>query len=120
MRGKAFAGSELSFGDFGLKATTVAWMTAAQIEAARKTIMHELRKGGRTWVRVFPDKPVTERASGHRMGGGKGEVARYVAVVKPGRVLFEIAGTTRQIALEAFRKAASKLPTRSRTIEREV
>ena len=109
-RGLATRGNSLSFGDFGLKAQEVAWVTSAQIESARRTITHGLKKGGRVFIRVFPDKPITSRPAGKRMGGGKGEISTYVAVVKPGMILFEVAGAAEAIVREAFRKASAKLP----------
>jgi large subunit ribosomal protein L16 len=109
-RGLSTRGSTISFGDFGLKAQEVAWVTSAQIESARRTITHGLRKGGRVWIRVFPDKPITSRPAGKRMGGGKGDISTYVAVVKPGMILFEVAGASEEIVREAFRKASAKLP----------
>jgi len=118
-RGKALRGSSLSFGEFGLKSLGRGWMAAKQIEAARKAIMHALRKGGRVWIRVYPDKPVTSRPAGKRMGSGKGEIDRYVAVVKPGRILFEIAGTTREIAERAFQRASAKIPFNTKLITKE-
>ena len=118
-RGLATRGSVISFGDFGLKAQEVAWVTSAQIESARRTITHHLRKGGRVWVRVFPDKPITSRPAGKRMGGGKGDISTYVAVVKPGLVLFEVAGASYDIVKEAFRKAGAKLPIDVKMVSRE-
>lgn len=118
-RGNATRGSEVSFGDFALKAQEVAWVTSAQIEAARRTITHHLKRGGRVWVRVFPDKPITSRPAGKRMGGGKGEIETYVAVVKPGLVLFEVAGAAEDAVREAFRKAGAKLPIDVKMIVRE-
>lgn len=118
-RGMATRGNEISFGDFAIKAMEVAWVTSAQIEAVRRTITHSLKKGGRVWVRVFPDKPITSRPAGKRMGSGKGEVETYVAVVKPGLVLFEVAGAEESVVREAFRKAAAKLPIAVRVITRE-
>ncbi len=109
-RGLATRGSEISFGDFAMKAQEVAWVTSAQIEAARRTITHNLKKGGRVWVRVFPDKPITSRPAGKRMGGGKGDISTYVAVVKPGMILFEVAGAAELIVREAMRRASAKLP----------
>ena len=109
-RGNATRGSEISFGDYAMKAQEVAWVTSAQIESARRTITHSLKKGGRVWIRIFPDKPITSRPAGKRMGGGKGEISTYVAVVKPGMVLFEVAGADEDIVKEAFRKASAKLP----------
>jgi large subunit ribosomal protein L16 len=118
-RGNATRGNEVSFGDFALKAQEVAWVTSAQIESARRTITHHLKKGGRVWVRVFPDKPITSRPAGKRMGGGKGEISTYVAVVKPGLVLFEVAGAAADVVKEAFRKAGAKLPIDVKMIGRD-
>jgi large subunit ribosomal protein L16 len=118
-RGLATRGAEVSFGDFGLKAQEVAWITSAQIEAARRAITHELKRGGRVWVRVFPDKPITSRPAGKRMGGGKGDISTYVAVVKPGLVLFEVAGAAEAVVREAFRKAGAKLPIDVKFVSRE-
>lgn len=118
-RGMATRGSEISFGDFGLKAQEVSWVTSAQIEAARRTITHHLKRGGKVWVRVFPDKPITSRPAGKRMGGGKGEISTYVAVVKPGLVLFEVAGAALDVVKEAFRKAGAKLPIDVKMVVRE-
>lgn len=118
-RGNATRGSEISFGDYAMKAQEVAWVTSAQIESARRTITHALKKGGRVWVRIFPDKPITSRPAGKRMGGGKGEISTYVAVVKPGMVLFEVAGASEEIVKEAFRKAGAKLPIDIKMISRE-
>ncbi len=116
-KGLSFRGSEVNFGDFGLKSLGTAWVTANQIEAARKAITHFLKKGGRVWIRIFPDKPVSGRAAGKRMGGGKGEVEKYVAVIKPGRVLFEVAGVSKEIAKEAFVRASAKLPIKTIMVE---
>ncbi len=118
-RGTALRGSELSFGEYGIKALEVAWLTSSQIESARRTITHSLKKGGRVWIRIFPDKPITARAAGRRMGGGKGDISTYVAVVKPGRMLFEVAGAAPEYVLEAFRKAATKLPIKTKIITKE-
>lgn len=109
-RGMATRGNSISFGDFAMKAQEVAWITSAQIESARRTITHGLKKGGRVWIRIFPDKPITGRPAGKRMGGGKGDISTYVAVVKPGMILFEVAGAPEEIVREAFRKASEKLP----------
>lgn len=117
-RGTALRGSDISFGDFGLKAMEVAWVTAAQIEACRKAITHHLKRGGKIWIRVFPDKPVSGRAAGKRMGGGKGEVVKHVAVVKPGRILFEVAGASKELVKEAFVRASAKLPIATRMVEK--
>lgn len=118
-RGLSSRGNDISFGDYGLKAQEVAWVTSAQIEAARRAITHELKKGGRVWVRVFPDKPITARPAGKRMGSGKGEISTYVAVVRPGMVLFEVAGAAQEIVKGAFTKAAAKLPIDMKMIARE-
>lgn len=118
-RGAATRGNSISFGDFGLKAMEVSWITSAQIESARRTITHALKKGGRVWVRIFPDKPITSRPAGKRMGGGKGDISTYVAVVKPGAILFEVAGAEGSIVREAFRKASAKLPIDVRVVTRE-
>jgi len=118
-RGVAPSGFSLAFGDFGLKALEAGWIASNQIEAARRAITHGLRKGGRTWVRVFPDKPVSSRAAGKRMGGGKGDVSEYVAVVRPGRIMFEIAGTTEEIAKVCLTKAGNKLPIDVKIITKE-
>jgi large subunit ribosomal protein L16 len=118
-RGAATRGNKISFGDFAMKAKEVAWITSAQIEAARRTITHHLKRGGRVWVRVFPDKPITSRPAGKRMGGGKGDISTYVAVVKPGLVLFEVAGAEPGVIREAFRKASAKLPIDVKVISRE-
>ena len=118
-RGLATRGNEISFGDFAMKAQEVAWVTSAQIESARRTITHSLKKGGRVWIRIFPDKPITSRPAGKRMGGGKGDISTYVAVVKPGMIMFEVAGAAEEIVREAFRKAAQKLPIAVKIITRE-
>lgn len=115
----ALRGNSLSFGDYGLKAQEVAWITSAQIEAARRAITYSLRKGGRVWVRVFPDKPITARAAGKRMGGGKGDISTYVAVVRPGMILFEVAGAPRSVVEEGFARASAKLPIATKTIAKE-
>lgn len=101
-----------------MKAQEVAWVTSAQIESARRTITHGLRKGGRVWVRIFPDKPITARPAGKRMGGGKGDISTYVAVVRPGMILFEVAGADPEIIREAFRKASAKLPIDIKIVSR--
>lgn len=115
----ALRGNSLSFGDYGLKAQEVAWVTSAQIEAARRAITHALRKGGRVWVRVFPDKPITSRPAGKRMGGGKGDISTYVAVVRPGMILFEVAGAPKEIVEDGFTKATAKLPIATKVIVKE-
>jgi large subunit ribosomal protein L16 len=117
--GVANRGNTLDFGDYGVKAVERGWLTARQIEAARKTITHHTKRAGKMWIRVFPDKPVTKKPAGAKMGSGKGDIEEYVAVVKPGRVLFELAGVSEEIAREAMRKASHKLPMKSRFLLRQ-
>ena len=119
MRGKAGRGNTLSFGDYGLQALEPCWMTSRQIEAARRAIVRSLKRGGKLWIRVFPDKPVTARAAETRMGKGKGAVEHWVAVVKPGRVIFELAGVSEPAAREAMRLASHKLPIKTRVVTRD-
>lgn len=116
--GSASRGTTVAFGEYGLKSLSRGWVTAAQIEAARRAIAHSTRRGGKIWVRIFPDKPVTGRSSGMRMGGGKGDVVRYVAVVRPGRVLFEVAGVEPEVSINALKLAAAKLPVETKIISR--
>jgi len=118
MRGKASRGNEVSFGEFGLQALEPCWMTSRQIEAARRAIVRHVKRSGKLWVRVFPDKPVTAKPAETRMGKGKGEVDHWVAVVKPGRVIFEIAGVREEAAREAMRLASHKLPIKTHVIAR--
>lgn len=118
-RGKATGGNQLNFGEFGLKAQEDGWVTARQIEAARIVMTRHLRRGGDVWVRLFPDKSITKKAAETRMGGGKANVDHWVAVVKPGRVMFEIAGVRAEDAMEAMRLASHKLPVTTRAISRE-
>jgi len=120
MRGKALRGSELQFGDYGLKATGPVWMTSRQIEAARRVIVRQMKRTGQLWIRVFPDKPVTAKAAETRMGSGKGVVDHYVAVVKPGRIIFEVGGVDEATAREALDKAAQKLSVPTTFVRREV
>jgi large subunit ribosomal protein L16 len=119
MKGKATRGTEVSFGDYGLQAVEPAWVTARQIEAARRAIVRHVRRRGKYWIRIFPDKPVTAKPAETRMGKGKGTVDHYVAVVKPGRVMFELGGVTEELAREAMRLAAHKLPVKSQFVKRE-
>jgi len=119
MRGNSIRGSKLDFGDHGLKALGRAWLTQNQIEAARKAITHYTKRGGKVWIRVFPDKPITQKAQGVRMGTGKGDVKGYVCVVKPGRMIFELAGVSQEIAEEALRRASHKLPFRTKIVTKE-
>ncbi|MCH7996532.1 MAG: 50S ribosomal protein L16 [Chloroflexi bacterium] len=118
-RGTAHAGTALTFGEFGLKALTRAWITSRQIEAARRAITHHVKRGGQIWIRIFPDKPVTAKPLETRMGSGKGNVDHWVAVVKPGRMLFEIGGVDREVAKEAMRLASHKLPVATKFISRD-
>jgi len=118
-RGKANRGNSVDFGTYGIKAMTRDWVTSRQIEAARKTITHHTKRMGKLWIRIFPDKPVTHKAAGSKMGSGKGDIEGYVCVVKPGRVLFELSGISEEIAREAFRKAGHKLPVQTKFVTRE-
>jgi len=118
MKGKASRGAEVSFGDYGLQALEPAWITSRQIEAARRAIVRHVKRGGKLWIRIFPDKPVTSKPAETRMGSGKGNVDHWVAVVKPGRVLFEITGVEETTAREAFRLATQKLPIKTQFVSR--
>jgi large subunit ribosomal protein L16 len=120
MKGKAIRGSEVAFGEYGLQALEPCWMTSRQIEAARRAIVRYVRRGGKVWIRVFPDKPVTKKAAETRMGSGKGSVDHWVAVIKPGRVLFEITGVPEESAREAMRLASHKLPIKAQFVSRTV
>lgn len=117
-RGITVRGSTLVFGDYGLKSLGRCWMTANQIEAARKAITHDTKREGKLWVRVFPDKPVTAKPAGKRMGSGKGDVVKHVAVVTPGRIIFELSGVTLEQAKRAMELAADKLPIKTKFIAR--
>lgn len=110
--------TELVFGSYGLKSLGTKWITSRQIEAARRTIIRYLRKGGKLWIRVFPDKPVTRKGTEVPMGGGKGSVDHYVFPLKPGRIIFELEGIKEEQAKEAFRKAADKLPVKTKFVKR--
>ena len=118
-KGLALAGSTLNFGDHGLKATEAAWVTSRQLEAARRVITRYARRGGRIWIRVFPDKSVTARAAETRMGSGKGSVDHWVAVVKPGRIMFEMAGVPDDEARQALRLASAKLPMATKIVGKQ-
>jgi large subunit ribosomal protein L16 len=118
LRGKATSGNSVDFGDFGLKALHSYWVTARQIEAARVAITRHLRRGGNVWVRVFSDKPVSKKPAETRMGGGKAATDHWVAVVKPGRVMFEVGGVREDQAMEALRLASYKLPMPTKTVRR--
>jgi large subunit ribosomal protein L16 len=117
--GKAYRGGTIAFGEYGLQAMAPAWVSSRQIEASRRAITNYLKRGGKVWIRIFPDKPVTQKPAETRMGSGKGSPEYWVAVVKPGRVMFEIAGVPRAQAEEAFARAAMKMPMDCRFIERE-
>lgn len=116
MRGLAHRGAEVSFGEFGMKAVERGWLSSRQIESARKAIVKFTKRGGKVWIRAFPDKPVTKKALGVRMGSGKGDIHEYVAVIKPGRIIFEIAGVSQETAAEAFKNASAKVPFRIRLV----
>ncbi len=119
LKGLAQRGNQITFGSFGLQATDRDMLTSRQIEAARRAIVRYIRRGGKVWIRIFPDKPITKRAAETRMGSGKGSVDHWVAPVRPGRVLFEMAGVREELAREALRLAAQKLPVRTQFIKRE-
>ena len=119
MKGKASRGNFVAYGDFGLQATEPCWVTSRQIEAARIAMTRFIRRGGQVWIKIFPDKPVTQKPAETRMGSGKGSLEYWVAVVKPGRVLFEIAGVPEDIAREALRLASHKLPLKTKILVRE-
>ena len=120
MTGKATRGNQLAYGEFGLVATEPAWITSNQIEAARIAMTRYTKRGGQVWIKVFPDKPVTKKPAETRMGSGKGSPEYWVAVVKPGRVMFEIAGVSEEVAREALRLASHKLPIKTKVIARSV
>lgn len=119
MRGMAYRGNTINFGDFALQATEPSWITSRQIEAARRAMTRYVRRGGKIWIRLFPDKPVTMRPAETRMGSGKGSPEFWVAVVKPGRIMFEMAGVAEPVAREAMRLAAQKLPIKTKFITRD-
>ncbi|MGD1996755.1 MAG: 50S ribosomal protein L16 [Anaerolineae bacterium] len=118
LKGRASSGTEVAFGEYGLQALEPAWITSRQIEAARRAIVRNVRRRGKYWIRIFPDKPVTAKPAETRMGKGKGAVDHWVAVVKPGRILFELAGVTEEQAREAMRLAAYKLPIKCQFVMR--
>ena len=119
MKGKALRGNTVTYGDFGLQATEPCWITANQIEAARVAMTRYIKRGGQVWIKIFPDKPVTAKPAETRMGSGKGSPEYWVAVVKPGKVLFEIKGVDEDIAREAMRLAANKLPVKCKFVKKE-
>ncbi len=118
MKGKAYRGSTLNFGEFGLQAQSCGYITSRQIEAARIAITRKIKRGGKVWIRIFPDKPVTKKPAEVRMGKGKGSPEGWVAVIKPGRILYEMAGVPRELAREALRLASHKLPVKTKIVER--
>ena len=118
MRGKAKGGTDISFGDYGLAALEPGWVSNRQIEAARVAMTRHIRRGGKVWINIFPDKPVTKKAAETRMGSGKGNPEFWVAVVKPGRVMFELSGVSEAVAREAMLRAAHKLPIKSKFVTR--
>lgn len=119
MRGLATSGNEITYGDFGLKSIGRSWITANQIESARKTIVRETKRKGKLWVKIFPDKPFTKKPAEVKMGKGKGDVQGYVAVVRPGRVIFELGGVDKEVAYKALSQASYKLPIKTKIIDRE-
>jgi large subunit ribosomal protein L16 len=119
MKGQAQSGNQLSFGEYGIKATTRGWVSAKHLESARKAIAHHTKRAGKVWIRIFPDKPITKKALGTRMGSGKGDIFDYVAVVTPGRILFELGGVNNEISREALRLAQMKLPVLSKIIVKD-
>ena len=119
MKGSAPRGTTVTFGEFGIQALSPAWVTSRQIEAARRAITHTVRRGGKVWIRIFPDKPVTQKPAETRMGSGKGNPEYWVAVVKPGRILFELGGVREELAVDALTRAIHKLPLRARIVKRE-
>ena len=117
-KGLSTRGSTLSFGEYGIKALECAWLSAAQIEAGRRAITNSLNRKGKIWIRVFPDKSITSKPAGQRMGGGKGDIDRYVAVIKPGKIIYEIAGVSREQVDEAFSRASDKLPFKTKVVKK--
>lgn len=118
MRGRSTRGNTLAFGEYGLKSLGRGWLTGQQIEAARVAITHFTKRQGKLWIRVFPDKPITSKSAGAKMGAGKGDIKAYVAVIKPGRMIFELASVGREIAWEAMRRASTKLPFKTKFMEK--
>ena len=119
LTGKANRGNTVTYGEYGLQATEPAWITSNQIEAARIAMTRHTKRGGKVWIKIFPDKPITEKPAETRMGSGKGSPEYWVAVVKPGRIMFEIAGVSEEVAMEALRLASYKLPIKSKIVKRE-
>ena len=119
LTGKAYSGNKVVYGEYGLQATEPAWITSRQIEAARIAMTRYTKRGGKTWIKIFPDKPITEKPAETRMGSGKGSPEYWVAVVKPGRIMFEMAGVAEDVAREALRLAANKLPIKCKFVRKE-
>lgn len=119
MNGKAYRGADVSFGEFGIKAIEPGWITSRQIEAARVAITRHAKKGCKVWIRIFPDKPITKKPAETRMGKGKGNPEYWVAVVKPGRILYEVSGISEEVAREAFERASQKLPVATKFVKRQ-
>jgi large subunit ribosomal protein L16 len=119
MSGKAYRGSTIAFGDYGLQALEPSWVSSRQIEAARRAITNYLKRGGKVWIRIFPDKSVTQKPAETRMGSGKGNPEYWVAVVKPGRLLFEVSGVSEELAAEALRRAAMKMPMKCKFVVKQ-
>mgnify|MGYP001158114946 FL=1 len=119
MRGKAFRGSKVSFGDYGLQALEPTWISNRQIESARVAMTRHIKRGGKVWIRIFPDKPITQKPAETRMGKGKGNPEKWVAVVKPGRIMFELEGVSEDVAKRAMELAAAKLPIKCKFVVRE-
>jgi len=120
MRGKAYRGGKLSFGEFGLQAAECGWISSRQIEAARIAMTRHVKRGGKMWIRIFPDKPISKKPAEVRMGKGKGAPEGWVAVIRPGKILYEMEGVDREMAQEAFRQAAHKLPLKTKFVERGI
>jgi large subunit ribosomal protein L16 len=120
MKGRTKGGATIAYGEYGLQALEASWITSRQIEAARVAMTRSIKRGGQVWIRIFPHKPVTQKPAETRMGSGKGSPEYWVAVVKPGRIMFEIAGVTEEVAKEALRLAAHKLPIRTKFVKRDV
>jgi large subunit ribosomal protein L16 len=118
MKGNATSGNRLAYGEFGLSSEALAWISARQIEAARRAITHHTQRGGRLWIRIFPDKPITKKPAEVRMGSGKGDVHEYVAIVKPGRIMFEMGGVSKELAMQALKRASHKLSVKTKVIEK--
>jgi len=119
MKGKSQRGSVVAYGEYGLKALGRGWLSSRQLEAGRRAITHSIKRGGKVWIRVFPDKPVTSRPAGQRMGGGKGDIDRYVVVVTPGRIIYEVTGISEELVVDAFAKAGAKMPFKTKIVKKD-